>query len=168
MHRRPGKYSPPPCSPDVRRAGRREHTRSWAGTDAGAHPGFVSPRCAVPYDNGAPGLIGSQRAAGKGPWAVRNTDSIRRLKSACKPLHFYCHHFHSPLWFQMDITRSEMGSIALLPCLFQLVRAHRAFWGTQAKSKQGHLPKSWHLNMHLYYLADLGNTPSTAPWICFQ
>lgn len=56
---------------------------------------------------------------------------LAEIKQACKPLHF-C--FHSPLRFQMEITRSKLGSMALLPCLFQLVRAHQAFWGMQAKA----------------------------------
>ena len=59
-------------------------TQGWAGADADARPGFTSPRCAVPYDNGASGLVGGQLSAEKGPRAVRNADTppgIRRLKS---------------------------------------------------------------------------------------
>lgn len=59
---------------------------------------------------------------------------LAETEQACKPLHFYFHRFHCPLRFQMEITRSKLGSMALLPCLFQLVRAHQAFWGMQAKA----------------------------------
>lgn len=89
MHRHPGKYSPPPHSPDVHSAGSalawaRGSTQGQAGVGADAHPGFLSPHCALPYDNGDLGLVSGQLSAEKGTQTVRNSDTphgVRWLKS---------------------------------------------------------------------------------------
>lgn len=129
------------CAGSAPAAGRREPggslgaRRKQAGSgrgDADTHQGSLRPHCAKPCDNRAPGLVGGQLPAEKGPRAEGSSDtqpSICWLKSnRLANLSTSVSTVSTALlWFQMEITRSKLGSMALLPCLFQLVRAHQAF-----------------------------------------
>lgn len=48
--------------------------------------------------------------------------------------HFRCPCFNGPLRPHVDVARTKIGNITLLPHLFQLIRARRTFGGMQAKS----------------------------------
>lgn len=123
-----------------REPGSQEGSKARSGwVDADTHLGSLRPHCAKPRDNRASGLVGGRLPAERGPRAARSTDTqpsicwlkSNRLANLSTSVSTVSTALYGSRW---KITRSKLGSMALLPCLFQLVRAHQAFWGMQAKA----------------------------------
>lgn len=146
MHRHSGKHSPPPCfshTPHTLHCGTkaegRGHTSAvwWVLLPAW----LMSPCRREPRSN--PGTAHNFQLRKGHAWmqdTQKHQCTVQRMLAeikwtkACKPLHFRCPCFNGPLRPHVDVARTKIGNITLLPHLFQLIRARRTFGGMQAKS----------------------------------